>query len=308
MHKGAFIGSADAFGAGAGAFAASGLGVAAFCPAGNGRGGLTFPEGAVSRKTAAGLFAEPGLTFAAVSLPPAESFEAVQLALARGLHVFCEPPFCRSLAELETLTAAAMKAGKTLFPAQPWERSPSCRALEKALTRGLAGELNFACVRLALAGPAPADWGVSPAAWQAASLLLGSVRRPPAAVEARLLPGSAAFHVHFGGADGFMHLSAGAPQARLTVSVSGDKGRVELDGGLLRLEPAGLPPETVELSAAAVPGFCRPDWLKAELSDFKREMEGTRPACTGLRNARYCLKLLKNAAASAVNRSAAIPL
>lgn len=307
MLKTAFMGGADAFGPGPAALAAGGLEITAYCPA-PGRGALSF-GGAVRRSGAGELFSEPGLQAAALSLPPAECFRAAQLALSRGLHVFCEPPFCRSTSELEELREAAEKDGRVLFVSQPWEHSPSCRALEKAITRGLAGEVTFAMARLELAWPGPADWTASPEAWQAASLLLGAVRRPPAAVEARLTPGeSAAFHVHFGRGDGFIHLAGGAAKARLRVSAAGSAGALELDGAALRLEPRGLPPEDLQLSDGAAPGEARPAWLKAELDRFRREIDGELPRGSGLRNARYCVKLLKNAAASAADHSAAIPL
>ncbi|OGR74948.1 MAG: hypothetical protein A2X32_10545 [Elusimicrobia bacterium GWC2_64_44] len=307
MLKTAFMGGADAFGPGPAALAAGGLEIAAYCAA-PGRGALSL-SGAVLHGSAWELFAEPGLQAAAISLPPAECFRAALLALSRGLHVFCEPPFCRSTGELEELREAAEKAGRVLFASQPWEHAPACRALEKAITRGLAGEVTFALARLELAWPGPADWTASPEAWQAASLLLGAVRRPPSAVEARLTPGDfAAFHVHFGRGDGFIHLSGGAAKARLRVSAAGSAGALELDGGVLRLEPRGLPPEDLQLSDGAAPGEARPAWLKAELDRFRREIEGELPRGSGLRNARYCVKLLKNAAASAADHSAAIPL
>ena len=182
MLKTAFMGGADAFGPGPAALAAGGLEIAAYCAA-PGRGALSL-SGAVLHGSAWELFAEPGLQAAAISLPPAECFRAALLALSRGLHVFCEPPFCRSTGELEELREAAEKAGRVLFASQPWEHAPACRALEKAITRGLAGEVTFALARLELAWPGPADWTASPEAWQAASLLLGAVRRPPSAVEA----------------------------------------------------------------------------------------------------------------------------
>jgi predicted dehydrogenase len=308
MLKGAFMGGPEAFGQGPAALAAGGLEVAAWCPS-PGRGVFSLPAGAVKRAGAEELFAVPGLQFAALSLPPKETFQAARLALARGLHVFCEPPFCRSTSEFEDLREAADEAGRVLFACQPWEHSPACRALEKAITRGLAGEITFAFARLEFPWPGPADWTASPEAWQAASLLLGAVRRPPSAVEARLSGGdSAAFHVQFGRGDGFIHLAAGAAKARLRVSVSGAAGALELDGSGLRLEPRGLPPEDLQLSDGAAPGEARPAWLKAEFANFRKEIDGALPRGAGLRNARYCVKLLKNAAASAANRSAAIPL
>ena len=270
--------------------------------------GLPPPAGTGGLAEAAALLAEPGHEFAVVRLPPEQSAAAAALALERGLHVFCEPPFCRSVTEYAELLETAERNGRVFFPAQPWEHSPAGRALEKAVTKGLTGEARFAFCRLELDGPPPADWGASPAAWQAAALLLGAVRRPPAAVSARLSPGAAALQVQFTGCDGFLHLSAGAPRARLRVSLSGENGGLELDGERLRLEPRGGRAEELTLSAAAVPGEARSAWLAAELALFRREIAGEAPRGAGLRNALHCVRLLKGAAASAATRSSATPL
>lgn len=305
--KGAFTGGPGAFLPGLGAFGAAGLELSAFRDGPENCAGLPAP--AKKFKTHEELFSEPGLEFAAISLPPAESFAAALCALERGLHVVCEPPFCRSTTEFEALRSAAETAKKIIFPVQPWERAAPWLALQKALDRGLAGEINYASAELLLPGPAPGGGLSSPAGWQALAMLLACVRRPPSAVEARNPGGTpAALHAHFGGADAFAHLAWGAHAPRLRLLVSGDKGRLEADGGLLRLDIAGLPPETVEFSSELTPGAGRADWLAAELADFRLEAGGGRPRGAGLRNARYCVKLLKNAFYSASVKSAAVPL
>lgn len=295
--KGALIGDPGAFGRGLGSFADAGLELA------------VLPDGEKAGAAREELFSAPGLEFAAVSLPPEEGFGAALSALERGLHLVCAPPFCRSTTELETLRLAAEKTGRVIFPVQPWERAAPWLALQKALDRALAGEINYAAVEMFTPGPAPAGGAVSPEGWQALAMLLASVRRPPVAVEARNPGGTpAALHAHFGGADGFVHLSWGAHKAHARILAAGDKGRIEAEGGLLRLDIEGLPPETVEFSSELLPGAWRPEWLKAELEDFRLEAAGKRPRGAGLRNTRYCVKLLKNAFYSASVKSAAVPL
>ena len=312
MLKGAFIGCADAFNLGPAVFTGEGFELTAFCPAAPGSGipvQAALPQARAYGDFKTLLSEEAGLEFAAVSLPPEKSSAAVLLALEQGLHVFCDPPLCFSMTEFETLRTAAEIAGKTLFPSQPWEHAAPWLALNSAITRGLAGEINYAEVQALSPGPEPEGGAAAAMGWQAISMLLAMVRRPPAAVEARLAPGTAAaFHAHFRGADGFAHLSCGSHAPRLRAAVSGDKGRLEMDGNLLRLDLNDMEPETVELRHALVPGVCRPEWLAAELSDFKKEMAGQRPRGTGLRNSRYCVKLLRNASYSASVKSAAIPL
>lgn len=310
MLKGAFIGSGRASALKPAVFTGAEFKISAFYTAGDRKENQGALPGAAEYLSLKSLLEnELQLDFAAVSLPPAESFSAVLAALERGLHVICEPPCCGSTTEFEALRAASEKAQKIIFLVQPWEHAAPWLALSKALTRGLAGEINYAEIHAMLPGPAPEGGAFAALGWQAFSMLLGLVRRAPSAIEARLGQGApAAFHVHFGGADGFVHLSCGAHAPRLRAAVAGDKGRLELDGNLLRLDIKDLPQETVELRHALAPGACPPEWLAAELSDFKKEIEGGRERGSGLRNARYCVKLLKNAPYSASVKSAAIPL
>lgn len=283
--------------------------ISAFCPSGRGREIPAVPPETRPYEDLGSLLTnEQGLEFAAISLPPAESFGAALLSLERGLHVVCEPPFCRSTTEFEALRAAAETAERIIFPVQPWERSVPWLALEKAITGGLAGKINYAEVQALLPGPAPEGGVTSALGWQVFSMLLAMVRRPPSAIEARLAPATAAFHAHFGGADGFVHLSCGSRAPHLRAAVSGDKGRLEMDGSVLHMNIEDLPRETIHLHHALIPGGCHPEWLTAELSDFRKEIEGARPRGSGLRNSRYCVKLLRNASYSASVKSAAIPL
>lgn len=305
--KGAFIGGSDNFSAGLAALAAEGLEVTAFCRAGS--TGFAAPAGAAEHRTTSGLLAQPGLEFAAISLPPGETFAAALAALERGLHAVCEPPLCLSSTEFGRLRAAADASGKTIFPLQPWEHAAPWLALQRALDRGLAGEVSCVCVHSLMPGTAPGTGAAPTLGWQAFSMLLAAVRRPPLALEARNPDGaSAAMHAHFGGADGFVHLAYGAHAPRLKVSVSGGKGRLEMDGRLLLLDIEGMEPETVELSAELAPGAWAEAWLRTELSNFREEAGGGRPRGTGLRNSGHCVKLLKNSFYSASVRSAAVPL
>lgn len=302
--KGAFIGGRAALSRLAGGFAAAGLEISAFCPDGE-AGAAPLPRGLRLLGSAEELFSQPGLGFAAVSLPAGRAAAVAELALRRGLHAVCEPPFCVSTAEFEAIRTAAAEAGRSVFPLQPWERSPVLRALEKALDRGLAGEINYACVQELLAGPPPPE--PAAALWRPLSLLLSCVRRPPEAVAARNPAGpAAAIHAHFSGADGFAHVAFNAAEARLKISVSGARGRIEADGGLLRLDVEGAPREDVEFADG--PAAARPEWLAAELAEFRKETEGGAPRGSGLRNARYCVKLVRNCLYSASVKSAAVPL
>ena len=267
------------------------------------------------------LSAERGLDFAAVALPQSERAACIMLALENRLHVISHPPFCFSTGEFDRLKQAADNSGRTLFSAQPWERSSPCRALAKAVGAGLPGEILRAEIRIMTPRPAGrgrAEGVTAALGWQAFSLLLGAVRRPPVAIAARLgleLPygpgateSEASFQVYFGGATGSVHLAAGAHAPRFQATVIGKKGLVEISGGRLRLDLLGHKEETLSLRENLAEGLARPQWLLQEFKDFSAEIENPALRGSGLKNSRYCVKLLKNAYYSAGVNSAAVPL
>jgi predicted dehydrogenase len=258
-----------------------------------------------------------GLDFVFIRGAAEERFRTALLALENRLHVICETPFCSSTQEFETLRAAAKKNERVLAALQPWERGAHWLALERTLNGGLLGGVTHAEVQFFLPGPCPGGGVTAAWGWKAFSMLLAAVRLPPIALCARLTPapepgtvpgdGAAAFQVHFGGADGAVYLASGAYSARFRLAASGEKGRAEIDGDLLRLDVKGLEPETIKLGSSLAAGD-RPEWLGAELAAFAEEIEGKIPAGSGLRNSRYCVKLLRNAYYSASLRSSAAPL
>ena len=274
----------------------------------------------------AGLFPDYGrlllkagdLDFVFVRAAGPGRFQAALRALEKNLHVLCETPPCFSSSEFAQLREQAEKSGRTFFIVQPWERSSAWMALERVLTGGLLGRVFFAESQIFTRDPAPQGGLTAAAGWQAFSMLLGLVRRPPSALAARLAPAPvpgaaaedsrAAFQVQFGDADGAVFLCAGAHADRLRVSASGEKGSAELEGDTLRLNIKGLPPEIIKFGENLCFGHARAQWLAAELADFNREIRKELPLGSGLRNSRYCVKLLKNAYYSASLKSAAVPL
>lgn len=281
------------------------------------RAGRALPEASLYGDLETLLSRGRGLEFAVVRCAAWKRFSAARRALHNRLHTVCETPFCFSTSAFETLREEAASSGRVLSCLQPWERSSSWQALEKALNAGLLGKVRHAEVRLLLTGPAPEGGVTEAAGWKAFAMLLAAVRLPPVALAARLTPRAAAgsgprderaaFQVHFGDADGGVYLASGAHAAAASVFVFGERGRAELDGDALRLDIAGVKPETIRfrdgINAAA-----RPEWLAAELADFMKEMKGELPRGSGLRNARYGAKLLKNAYYSSSLNSSAVPL
>jgi predicted dehydrogenase len=281
------------------------------------KSGRAFPEAALYRAQETLLSRAEKLEFGIVCCPAWKRTRAARRALENRLNVLCSVPFCFSTSDFEDLRAAAAAAGRVLSCLQPWERSAAWLSLEKALAGGLLGRVRRAEAKLFVPGPVPEGGITAAAGWKAFSLLLAAVRLPPRALSARLLPAaapgvdpcdaSASLQVQFGDADGCVYLAAGAHSAAVSVSVFGEKGRAELDGDMLRLDVSGVRQETVRLRDSLAEA-ARPEWLAAELADFEKEVKGELPAGYGLRNARYCAKLLRNAYYSSSVNSSAVPL
>jgi predicted dehydrogenase len=271
------------------------------------------PEAALYRDQERFFSLSGGFDLAVIAGPADGRPRAARRCLENRLHAACLTPFCSSTSEFEDLRGAAASAQRALFPLQPWERSAAWRAVEKALDGGMLGETDFAEVQDLSAGPAPEGGAAAARAWRAYALLLAALRRPPRALEARLSGEKGAetavtAHVHFGGADGFLRAACGRHAPLFKFSVHGELGRLELEGPELRLDIKGLPPETVKFRRGLEPDADTAERFSGELEALLLEMEGKSPAGSGLRNARYCAKLLKNTYYSAAVRSAAVPL
>lgn len=266
------------------------------------------------------LAAEKELDFALAPLPAAERRRALLLALEAGLHAATHPPFCSSVTELTDLALAAERMKKVLFSAQPWERSAPWQAFSRVISEGLLGEIRRVEVRLLTGRDAgkSAQEGVTAAlGWQAFSLLLGTVRRPPLFMAARL--GSAAgydaqapeeeasFQVHFTGATGAVYLAAGAHAGRFAVTAVGRKGMAALEDKKLTID-LGQEPRVLDSKEDLAEGLSRPRWMARELETFAAEIQKPVPGGAGLKNSLYCVRLLRNAYYSASVNSAAVPV
>lgn len=76
-----------------------------------------------------------------ICLPPHLHLQACLKALAAGKHVVCEKPLVASLAEADTLIAAARTADKQVFPVFQYRYGLGTAQLRAVLNSGLAGRL-----------------------------------------------------------------------------------------------------------------------------------------------------------------------
>jgi predicted dehydrogenase len=84
-----------------------------------------------------------------VILPPTAHVQAIRTALAAGVeNIICQKPFCRNLAEAETITADAKAAGATLIVHENFRFQPWFRAIKAELDDGTLGDLHQFTFRL----------------------------------------------------------------------------------------------------------------------------------------------------------------
>jgi len=86
------------------------------------------------------LLSDPAIDLIDICLPPHLHFPVALQALEAGKHVVCEKPLVRSLAEVDTLEAAAQAAGRQVFPIFQYRYGPATAQLEALMDAGLAGK------------------------------------------------------------------------------------------------------------------------------------------------------------------------
>src|SRR5512141_1665248 len=67
---------------------------------------------------------EPALDFVDIATPPNAHAEIALAALERGVHVLCEKPLTRTLAEARALVDAARANRRVVFPAHNYKHAP----------------------------------------------------------------------------------------------------------------------------------------------------------------------------------------
>lgn len=106
------------------------------------------PPGAVVADSREALLATPGLDAVVVAAYPVAAAETVAAALAAGVHVFCEKPPGRSLADVEAMAAAAAgRPDRVLQFGFNHRHHPAVRAARRLVDEGAVnglGRLIFA--------------------------------------------------------------------------------------------------------------------------------------------------------------------
>lgn len=90
------------------------------------------------------LQAEKRLDFVDIATPPHVRLEPVKLAAAHGLHVLCQKPFARDLAEAQAMIVACKRAGVVLSVNENWRWRSWYREIKEMIAAGRVGRPIYA--------------------------------------------------------------------------------------------------------------------------------------------------------------------
>jgi predicted dehydrogenase len=89
------------------------------------------------------LFAsERALDFIDVATPPDAHAQIALAALERGVHVLCEKPLTRTLAEAQSLVEAARAQRRVVFPAHNYKHAPVVKFAQQIIQSGRIGSVR----------------------------------------------------------------------------------------------------------------------------------------------------------------------
>ena len=92
--------------------------------------------------TAEALLDHPGLDFVDICTPPSSHAALIEQALTRGLHVLCEKPLVRSLAELDVVSRLAAERGRILHTVHNWHHAPLVRRTAELVRQDAIGRVS----------------------------------------------------------------------------------------------------------------------------------------------------------------------
>jgi predicted dehydrogenase len=89
------------------------------------------------------MFRKAGLDAVSIAVPNTFHAPFTLAALQRGLHVLCEKPMAMSVAEAQTMLAAAQKAKKNLMINHSFRFTPVSFALKQQIDAGVIGDIYY---------------------------------------------------------------------------------------------------------------------------------------------------------------------
>jgi predicted dehydrogenase len=271
----------------------------------------------------AACLAAERLDFVDVATPPSEHVEAVERAVAAGLHVLVEKPLARTLAEAVRIQHAARRAGVALAVVHNWHHAPPFRAAREALEEGAIGtprEVEFVTERTEPAGGGARSWRLDAEiagggilvdhGWHqlylARALLGGS---DPGSVQAETerrrwsafsVEDTARVCVRYrGGAQAELRLTWAARERRTLVTIRGESGALRIEGGGVWVAARGEPERSWPTQSDAPDDSYHASWFPGVLDAFSRAVREPASAAANQREALLCQAVIDAAYRSA---------
>jgi UDP-N-acetylglucosamine 3-dehydrogenase len=101
-------------------------------------------KSAVAMKALDKVLADPNIDIVLIATPTMTHLELIQRAAAAGKHIFCEKPFCRTVADCKKAIAAAKKAKIKLFVGHVVRYFQEFEAMKAQVEAGKIGEPGWA--------------------------------------------------------------------------------------------------------------------------------------------------------------------
>ena len=262
--------------------------------------------------TMADLAAEAEIDFVDICTPPALHGEGIVEALGHGWNVLCEKPLILDLLEFEKIRNLARETERAVVPVHNWKYAPIIRAATDALRSGTIGqlrELRIETLRVedcATADPNNPNWRRDPAlagggilmdhGWHAIYLAHHWFREEPTSVEAALhcapigVEDDATLTLHFPSGRATIFLTWRASERRNTMRLTGDRGTIEIDDGILK--SGG---KDVRFESALSAGSHHADWFAAMLPDVIGHFNSPEKGRAELEEAGLCLSVIRSA-------------
>ncbi len=261
------------------------------------------------------LLAREALDFVDVCTPPALHAAITRAALASGCHVLCEKPLVLSPGDLPGLEAAARERGGALVTVHNWKNAPALSRITELVREGAIGRILRCRWETLRTKPAvtvgeAANWRVDPVqsgggvlvdhGWHAFYVLRQWFGGDPATVSARLttekhhdFPAEDTARVSFewSGAAIEVLLTWAASERANRITLEGERGRVSLDGGCVKLESAAALAKRWDLPSIAE-GSHHPEWFAGVVEEFFGEIEDPERRGSNLRAASLCATLV----------------
>jgi predicted dehydrogenase len=240
------------------------------------------------------VLADPKIDAVVLATPHTLHRSQVDVAAARGKHVFCEKPFALSLADARAALAACRKAGVALGVGHNRRLWPSIRRMRALIDEGSFGKIMHVEGHFShdwLANQPADDWRSAPEETKAGavtgmgihlidcfSFLVGPMRRIAALSTRRILPlesgdtTSALFELK-NGATGTIATSLKTPYRWRLAIYGSDLWAESLSETRIATRRSGHGIETIELDAANSVGLNLESFARAALGQDKYQID-----------------------------------